>query len=81
MIRWKYNRYVEDHLRCIASVDDGIGRMLGYLKEAGLEKDTIVIYCSDQSFYLVYSLSDSTKQNYFSIFNIVMTRNDFNLVL
>ena len=43
---------MKDYLRCIASVDDGIGRMLGYLKEAGLEKDTIVIYCSDQGFYL-----------------------------
>ena len=35
---------------CIASVDDGVGRMLGYLKEAGLDKNTIVIYCSDQGF-------------------------------
>ena len=43
---------MKDYLRCIASVDDGIGRMLAYLKEAGLEKDTIVIYCSDQGFYL-----------------------------
>ena len=52
MVRWKYQRYIKDYLRCIASVDDGVGRMLAYLKEAGLEKNTIVIYCSDQGFYL-----------------------------
>ena len=52
LVRWKYQRYVKDYLRCIASVDDGIGRMLAYLKEAGLAENTIVIYCSDQGFYL-----------------------------
>lgn len=52
LVRWKYQRYVKDYLRCIASVDDSIGRMLAYLKEAGLAEDTIVIYCSDQGFYL-----------------------------
>jgi arylsulfatase A-like enzyme len=52
LVRWKYQRYVKDYLRCIASVDDGVGRMLDYLKETGLEEDTIVIYCSDQGFYL-----------------------------
>jgi arylsulfatase A-like enzyme len=52
LVRWKYQRYVKDYLRCIASVDDGVGRMLSYLREAQLEKDTIVIYCSDQGFYL-----------------------------
>ncbi len=52
LVRWKYQRYVKDYLRCIASVDDGVGRMLAYLKKAGLEKNTIVIYCSDQGFYL-----------------------------
>lgn len=52
LVRWKYQRYVKDYLRCIASVDDGVGQMLAYLKDAGLEKDTLVIYCSDQGFYL-----------------------------
>ena len=52
LVRWKYQRYVKDYLRCIASVDDGIGCMFAYLKETGLEKNTIVIYCSDQGFYL-----------------------------
>ena len=36
LVRWKYQRYVKDYLRCIASVDDGVGRMLDYLKETGL---------------------------------------------
>ena len=35
LVRWKYQRYVKDYLRCIASVDDGVGRMLSYLREAG----------------------------------------------
>jgi len=49
---WKFNRYIKDYLRCIKSVDDGVGEVLDYLKEAGLEKNTIVIYTSDQGFYL-----------------------------
>ncbi len=49
---WKYNRYIKDYLRTIKSVDDGVGEVLDYLKEAGLEDNTIVIYTSDQGFYL-----------------------------
>ena len=52
LVRWKYQRYIKDYLRCIASVDDNIGRMLAYLDETGLADNTIVIYCSDQGFYL-----------------------------
>ncbi len=52
LIRWKYQRYIKDYLRCIASVDDNIGRMLDYLDEAGLAENTVVIYSSDQGFYL-----------------------------
>ncbi len=52
LIRWKYQRYIKDYLRCIASVDDNIGRVLKYLEENDLEKNTIVIYSSDQGFYL-----------------------------
>ncbi len=48
----KYQRYVKDYLRCIASVDDNIGRVLDYLDEAGLSENTIVVYTSDQGFYL-----------------------------
>lgn len=49
---WKFDRYIKDYLRCIKSVDDGVGEVLDYLKEAGLDKNTIVVYTSDQGFYL-----------------------------
>jgi len=52
LIRWKYQRYIKDYLRCIASVDDQVGRVLDYLDETGLAANTIVIYSSDQGFYL-----------------------------
>ncbi len=52
LVRWKYQRYIKDYLRCIASVDDNVGRMLAYLDEKGLAENTIVIYASDQGFYL-----------------------------
>ncbi len=52
LIRWKYQRYIKDYLRCIASVDDNVGRLLDYLDESGLAQNTIVIYTSDQGFYL-----------------------------
>lgn len=47
-----YQRYIKDYLRCIASVDDNIGRVLDYLDEEGIADDTIVIYTSDQGFFL-----------------------------
>jgi len=50
--KWKYQRYIKDYLRCIASVDDNVGRLLDYLDSTGLAKRTIVIYTSDQGFYL-----------------------------
>ena len=49
---WKYNRYIKDYLRTIKSVDDGVGEVLDYLDEAGLAENTIVVYTSDQGFYL-----------------------------
>ncbi len=49
---WKYNRYIKDYLRTIKSVDDGVGEVLDYLEEAGLAENTIVVYTSDQGFYL-----------------------------
>ena len=52
IVRWKYQRYIKDYLRCIAAVDDGIGRILEFLDETGLAENTIVIYSSDQGFYL-----------------------------
>jgi hypothetical protein len=52
LAEWKYQRYIKDYLRCIASVDDNIGRVLDYLDKNGLKDNTIVIYTSDQGFYL-----------------------------
>lgn len=52
LVRWKYQRYLQDYLACIASVDESVGRVLDYLKTEGLENDTIVVYASDQGFFL-----------------------------
>ncbi|MFG0328398.1 MAG: sulfatase/phosphatase domain-containing protein [Phycisphaerales bacterium] len=52
LVRWKYQRYIKDYLRSIRSVDDHVGRILDYLDESGLAENTIVIYSSDQGFYL-----------------------------
>jgi arylsulfatase A-like enzyme len=49
---WRYERYIKDYLACIASVDDNVGRLLDYLERSGLAQDTIVIYTSDQGFFL-----------------------------
>ncbi|MEP2776256.1 MAG: sulfatase/phosphatase domain-containing protein [Luteolibacter sp.] len=49
---WKYQRYIKDYLRCIRAVDENVGRLLDYLDESGLAENTIVIYSSDQGFYL-----------------------------
>ena len=51
-VRWNYQRYMKDYLRCVSSVDDGVGKVLDYLDEAGLAENTIVVYTSDQGFYL-----------------------------
>lgn len=52
LIRWKYNRFMHDYLGCIKCVDDNVGRLLKYLEDEGLSDDTIVVYASDQGFYL-----------------------------
>jgi arylsulfatase A-like enzyme len=49
---WAYQRYIKDYLRVIASVDDNVGRVLDYLDEEDLTKETMVIYTSDQGFFL-----------------------------
>ena len=49
---WKYQRYMQDYLGTISSVDDNVGRVLDYLEESGLAENTIVVYTSDQGFYL-----------------------------
>jgi len=50
--KWKYQRYIKDYLRCVASIDDNVGRILDYLDQTGLSENTIVVYTSDQGFFL-----------------------------
>ena len=50
--QWKYQRYIKDYLRCVASIDNNVGRMLDYLDQEGLTENTIVVYTSDQGFFL-----------------------------
>ncbi|MDQ6422956.1 sulfatase [Paenibacillus sp. LHD-117] len=50
--KWRYQRYIKDYLRCVASIDESVGRLLDYLEEDGIAEDTIVIYTSDQGFFL-----------------------------
>jgi arylsulfatase A-like enzyme len=52
LVNFKYQRYIKDYLRCIASVDDNVGRVLDYLEKEGILDDTVVIYTSDQGFFL-----------------------------
>lgn len=50
--RWNYQRYMRDYLGCVASIDDNVGRLLDELDRQGLAEDTIVVYTSDQGFFL-----------------------------
>jgi arylsulfatase A-like enzyme len=52
LTEWKYQRFLKDYLRCVAAIDDNVGRLLDRLDELGLTDNTIVIYTSDQGFYL-----------------------------
>ena len=52
LVRWKYQRYMKDYLRSIASVDENLGRVLDYLDREGLGENTVVVYTSDQGFFL-----------------------------
>ena len=52
LANWQYQRYIKEYLRCVASIDDNVGRMLDYLDAEGIADDTIVIYTSDQGFFL-----------------------------
>ncbi len=51
-IRWRYQRYIKDYLRVIASIDDNVGRLLDRLDSEGLSENTVVVYTSDQGFFL-----------------------------
>jgi arylsulfatase A-like enzyme len=52
LARWKYQRYMQDYLATVQSVDDSVGRVLAFLDKAGLAKNTLVVYTSDQGFFL-----------------------------
>jgi arylsulfatase A-like enzyme len=52
LTRWKYQRYMQDYLATVQSVDDGVGRVLDFIDGNGLGKNTIIIYTSDQGFFL-----------------------------
>jgi arylsulfatase A-like enzyme len=49
---WKYQRYMQDYLACVQSVDDNVGRLMDWLDANGLKENTVVIYSSDQGFFL-----------------------------
>jgi len=49
---WKYQRYMEDYLRCVASVDDNVGRVIDWLRDRDEFEDTLLVYTSDQGFFL-----------------------------
>lgn len=51
-VEWKYQRYLKDYLRVIRSVDDSVGEILDYLEENGLMENTVIVYTSDQGFYM-----------------------------
>ena len=52
LVSWKYQRYMHDYLGCVKAVDEGVGRVLKYLDDEGLTGNTIVVYSSDQGFFL-----------------------------
>ena len=52
LAEWKYQRYMRDYLKVVKSLDDNVGRVLDYLKEKGLLDNTLVVYTSDQGFYM-----------------------------
>lgn len=52
LVKWKYQKYMRDYLACVQGVDDGVGKVLDYLDEAGLAENTIVMYSADNGWYL-----------------------------
>lgn len=52
LIRWKYQRYMQDYLACVQGVDDGVGKVLDYLDRSGLADNTVVFYSADNGWYL-----------------------------
>jgi arylsulfatase A-like enzyme len=52
LVHWKYQRYLKDYLRTVASVDANLARVLDWLETSGLARNTVVVYSSDQGFFL-----------------------------
>ncbi|MEI6239833.1 MAG: sulfatase [Planctomycetia bacterium] len=52
LVRWKYRRFMQDYLACVQGVDDSVGRLLDHLDASGLAANTIVIYSTDNGWYL-----------------------------
>jgi arylsulfatase A-like enzyme len=52
LVRWKYQRFMQDYLACVQGVDDSMGKVLDFLDESGLADDTVVIYTTDNGWYL-----------------------------
>jgi arylsulfatase A-like enzyme len=52
LVRWKYQKYMQDYLATVQSVDDSVGQLLAFLDKAGLARNTLVVYTSDQGFFL-----------------------------
>lgn len=52
LLKWKYQAYMKDYLRCTWGVDESVGRILDALEVEGLAENTIVMYSSDQGFYM-----------------------------
>src|SRR5699024_845876 len=52
LARWKYQRYMEDYLDCVAGIDDSVGRVTRWLEDRGEYDDTLLMYSSDQGFFL-----------------------------
>ncbi len=51
-LSWRYQRYMQDYLRCVAALDESVGRLLDELVEMGIGDDTVLVYTSDQGFFL-----------------------------
>jgi arylsulfatase A-like enzyme len=52
LVRWRYNRYMHDYLACVKAVDENVGRLMEFLDQEGLAQNTVVMFSSDQGFYL-----------------------------
>jgi len=52
LVRWKYQRYMQDYLACVQGVDDSVGEVLDYLDKEGLAQNTVVFYSADNGWYL-----------------------------